>query len=57
MILRSAKGAARTANTSQELARAALRFARVPQKRKGRGAHPNTSQEPARAALRFARVP
>ncbi len=44
-FLRSAKGAARTTNQSRNR-RAALRFARVPQKRKGRGAHPKSIQEP-----------
>ncbi len=42
---------------SQELARAALRFARVSQKPKGCGEHHKTGQEPFCAALRFARVP
>jgi hypothetical protein len=37
--------------------RAALRFARIPQKRKGCGAHRQTNQELLRAALRFARIP
>ncbi len=37
--------------------RAALRRARVPQKRKGCGAHHQAIQAPFRAALRFARVP
>ena len=41
----------------QELFRAALRFARVPPKRKGCGAHLQTDQELLRAALRFARDP
>ncbi len=45
-FLRSAKGAARTPEPIQEPIRAALRFARVPQKRKGCGAHPEPIQEP-----------
>jgi len=40
-----------------EVPRAALRFARIPQKRKGCGAHRQTNQELLRAALRFARIP
>ena len=51
------KGCGAHHKTGQELLRAALRFARVPQKRKGCGAHHKTGQELLRAALRFARVP
>ena len=42
--MRSAKGAARSSERS-ELFRAALRFARVPQNRKGCGAHLETDQK------------
>ncbi len=46
-FLRSAKGAARTPRTNPGTDRAALRFARVPQERKGCGAHPpEPIQEP-----------
>ena len=53
-FLKSAKGAGRTPKPAQGTDRAALRFARVPRKRKGR---PQAGPGTHRAALRFARVP
>jgi hypothetical protein len=51
--VRRARGAA---PQCEELLRAALRFARVTNERKGRGEHRCTREELFRAALRFARV-
>src|SRR5262245_53869654 len=58
--LKSAKGAARTANEARNMLRAALRFARVPQKRKGRSGGLKVSKEQrvrARQSGRLARFP
>jgi hypothetical protein len=52
-VNKSAKGAARTTERARNCFAPALRFARVPQKRKGCGAHHRTGQELLRARAPF----